>query len=161
MRQKGYVLDMAAKMNQNLKREKKAEKRRKIDKITNWFMISMSWGILLIIVLLYMQNILVANPGVLIIPGIILALGAAVLFVCGKLNVIKNTSRAYNNAIFTAVLAVGSFLIAFYPKIRLVVGTGLDSRWWVTWAPITVILVYLAVAFVLTAVGVARVERKK
>ncbi len=161
MRQKGYVLDMAAKMNQNLKREKKAEKRRKIDKITNWFMISMSWGILLIIVLLYMQNVLVANPGVLIIPGIIFALGAIALVVCGKMNVIKNTSRAYNNAIFTAALAVGSFLIAFYPKIRLVVGTGLDSRWWVTWAPITVILVYLAVAFVLTAVGVARVEKRK
>lgn len=162
MRQKGYVLDMAAtKTNQNIKREKKAEKRRKIDKITNWFMISMSWGILLIIILLYMQNTLVANPKVLIIPGIIFALAAGALFVLAKINLIKNVIRAYNNAVFTLVLAVGSFLIAFYPRIRLVVGTSLDSRFWVTWAPITIIIAYLAVAFVLTSVGVARVERKK
>lgn len=151
----------AAKTNQNLKREKKAEKRRRIDRITNRFMINMSWGILCIIILLYMQNILLVNPGVLKIPAIIFGVAAVALFVCAKLNVFKNTWRAYHYSIFALVAAVVSLIMAFYPKIRLVVGTGLDSRWWVTWGPIGGILIYLVVMFVVTAVLVARIEKRK
>lgn len=162
MRKKGNVLDMAAaKINQNLKREKKLARKAKIDKATNRFMINLVWGIVLIIALLYMQNVLVINPGIMKIPAIVFAVAAVALFVCGKLEIIKNKGRAYDYSVFTAVLTVGSLIIAYYTKIRLVVGTGLDSRWWVTWAPVTLIVAYLVFAFIWTAVTVARAERNK
>lgn len=151
----------AAKTNQNLKREKKLARKAVIDKATNRFMINLVWGIVLIIALLYMQNTLVINPGSMKIPAIIFAVMAVALFVCGKIGVIKNKGRAYDYAVFTAVLTVGSLIMAYYPKIRLVVGTSLDSRWWVTWAPITLVLAYLVFAFIWTAITVARVERNK
>lgn len=162
MRKKGIVLDMAAaKTNQDLKREKKLAKRAKIDKATNRFMINLVWGIVLIIALLYMQNTLMVNSGAMKIPAIIFAVAAVALFVCGKLGVIKNKGRAYDYAIFTAVLAVGSLIIAYYTKIRLVIGTSLDSRWWITWAPVTIIVVYLVLAFIWTVITVARAEKNK
>ncbi len=162
MRKKGNVLDMAAaKTNQNLKREKKLARKAVIDKATNRFMINLVWGIVLIIALLYMQNMLITNWGVMKIPAVIFAIAAVALFVCGKVGVIKNKGRAYDYAVFTAVLTVGSLIIAYYHKIRLVVGTSLDSRWWITWAPITLIIAYLVFAFIWTAITVARAERTK
>lgn len=162
MRKKGIVLDMAiTKTNQKLKREKKLAKRTKIDKITNRFMINLVWGIVLIILLLYMQDVLVFNWQIMKFPAIIFAVAAVALFACGKLGVIKNKSRAYDYSIFTAVLAVGSFIIAYYHKIRLVVGTSLDSRWWVIWGPVSLILAYLVFAFIWTVVSIAIVEKKK
>lgn len=47
---------MAVKTNQLLKKQKKAEKKAKIDKITNWFMINLAWGIFGFIILRYMSN---------------------------------------------------------------------------------------------------------
>lgn len=161
MRKKGIVLDMAIKTNQKLKREKKVEKRSKIDKITNRFMINLVWGIVLIIVLLYMQNVLFTRWQIMKFPAIIFAVAAAALFVCGKFNVIKNKTRAYDYSIFMAALAICSFIIAYYHKIRLVVGTGLDSRWWVLWGPIALTIAYLVFSFVWTVVSIAIVERKK
>ncbi len=162
MQKKGIVLDMATtKTNQELKKEKKLAKRAKIDKATNRFMVNLVWGIVLIIALLYMQNMLLINPGAMKAPAIIFAVAAVVLFVCGKIGVIKNKGRAYDYSVFTAVLTVGSLIIAYYTKIRLVVGTSLDSRWWITWAPVSLIIAYLVFAFIWTAIIVARVEKNK
>lgn len=162
MRKKGIVLDMATtKTNQNLKRVKKMAKRAKIDRITNRFMINLVWGIVLIIALLYMQDMLLIKWQVMKYPAIVFAVAAVALFVCGKLRVIKNKSRAYDYSIFTAVLAVCSFIMAYYHKIRLVIGTSLDSRWWTIWGPIALTLAYLAFSFIWTVVSIAIVERKK
>ena len=162
MRKKGIVLDMAAtKINQKLKRENKIAKKTKIDRITNRFMINLVWGIALIIVMLYMQDVLVYQWPVMKYPAIIFAVAAVALFVCGKLNVIKNKSRAYDYSIFMAVLAVGSLIIAYYHKIRLVIGTGLHSNWWVLWGPIALTIAYLVFSFVWTVVSIAIVEKKK
>lgn len=161
MRQKGIVLDMATKTNQKVKREKKMAKRAKIDKITNRFMINLVWGIVLIIVMLYMQDVLFTRWQIMKYPAIVFAVAAVALFVCGKLNVIKNKTRAYDYSIFMAVLAICSCIIAYYHKIRLVVGTGLDSRWWVLWGPIALTLAYLVFSFIWTVVSIAIIERKK
>ena len=162
MRQKGIVLNMATtKTNQKLKREKKMAKRAKIDKITNRFMINLVWGIVVLMFLLYMQDTLLINSQIMKYPGIVFAVLAVGLFICGKFGIIKNKSRAYDYSIFTLVLAVCSFIMAYYHKIRLVVGTSLDSRVWTNWGPIALTIAYLAFSFVWTVVSIAIVERKK
>lgn len=137
---------MAVKTNQELKRKKKAEKKAKVDKITNWFMINMAWGVLGFIVLRYMSNSLIydynAETGAM--DGfkaglgkfaIVLGVLAIILLVWGiltKLNVVKssdrtkpclkklfsNPQRFINYGIFTAVIAVIAFYLSVYVKAR-------------------------------------------
>ncbi len=157
----------AVKTNQTLKRTKKLEKREKIDKATNWFMINLAWGILAIIVLAGIQNKIMITPKKAFIPAIIFAVVAVGLFVCGKLKVLKNTKRVNDYAWFSAVITLVSLYIGLYTKIRVIAGglipslLNVDSRVWVGQAPITLIGIYLVVAFVVTTVKIATVERKK
>ncbi len=157
----------SAKTNQNLKRARKIEKRATIDKATNWFMINLSWGILAIIILSGIQNKIMVNPKSAFIPAIIFAVLAVGLYVCSKaIKALKNPKRFFNYSIFSVVIAVVSLYIGLYPQIRNFAGglfpslLDLDSRIWLTRGPITLIGVYLLVAFVLTAIKIAKVEKK-
>lgn len=157
----------SAKTNQNVKRIRKMEKRATIDKATNWFMINLAWGILAIIILSGIQNKLLINPKAAFTPTIIFAVLAVGLYVCSKaIKALKNPKRFFNYAVFSLVIAVVSLYIGLFPQIRNIAGTlfpsilNLDSRVWITRGPITLIAVYLVVAFVLTAIKIAKVEKK-
>ena len=162
-----------AKNDMERKREKRRAKRAKIDKLTNWYMINLSWGVLCFILLSYVENLfgsastVLTAPLVLKITGIVLAAFAVALFVLGKLGVIKNTKRAYNYAIFVGIVALCALWMGFYAVIRSAVigivpalGT-LRSEWWYAWGFRYLIVAYLVVAFVVVTVKIALCSRSK
>ncbi len=163
---------MSAKLNQTAKKEKKMAKKEKIDKATNKFMINLSWGILVIILIRIIENgftgsAVLAMPTIMKVLAVVFAVLAIGLFVCGKMNILKNKQRVYDYAIFAAALTVGSLIIGFYSKIRLVAGgispqlLNVDSRWWFSWGLIAGVVAYLVVMFVWTVVRISLIERNK
>ncbi len=164
---------MVAKKGQDIKREKKRLKREKIDKTTNQYMITLAWGVLVIILLRLVESGYTSASTVLTMPttmkvfaGVFAALAAA-LFVCGAKNLLNKKSLFLGYGTFSAVLAVGSLWIGFYSKIRLVLGEispailNIDSRWWVSRGPIVIVIAYLVVMLIWTTVKVAMIEKGK
>lgn len=163
---------MSAKINQTVKKEKKLAKKAKIDKATNKFMINLSWGIFVIILIRIIENgftgsSVIVMPTIMKVIAAVFAVVAIGLFVCGKMNVLKNKQRVYDYAIFAVALTVGSLIIGFYSKIRLVAGgispqlLNIDSRWWFSWGLIVAVVAYLVVMFIWTVVRIALIERNK
>ncbi len=162
-----------AKSNQELKREKQREKRQSLDRLTNRFMINLAWGIVGIVALRFVENgygsasTILQMPTTMKVFAGIFAVLAVGLFVCGRFNVLKNTCRCYNYAIFSAVIALISLWIGFYAQIRLFFVNiipalgGLDSRWWISWGPIAAVIIYLVVMLIWTGVRVAVIEKGK
>jgi len=100
---------MATKTNQNIKREKRIEKKAKIDKATNRFMINLSWGIVAILGLRFVENgflgsMAVSMPTIMKVLAAVFAVIAIGLAICGKMNVFKNTSRTFDYAVFRAMI---------------------------------------------------------
>lgn len=160
-----------SKSDVELKRNKRREKKEKIDKLTNWYMINLSWGVVGLIALGFVEsayNGLYINtvPTVMKVLAAIFFVFAAVLFALGKANVIKNTKRANNYAIFMAVVGLAGLWIGFYAKIRnLVVGIipslgSLRSEWWYAWSIRYALIVYLVVAFIVITIRTAIADRK-
>lgn len=163
---------MVAKINQDIKREKKRAKRASIDKATNGYMINLAWGIFLIIILRFVESGYSSGDTVLMMPvlmkvlaGVFAAL-AVLLFVFGNKNK-KYKSRLFGYGFFAAALALGSLWIGFFPQIRMFLGSinesilNIDSRWWISRGPIILVAVYLVVTLVLTAVKIALIEKGK
>ncbi len=162
-----------SKSNQEIKKERRREKNVKIDKITNMYMIHLAWGILAIVLLRAVEAGYASADTILIMPTVmrsvaaLFAIGAAALAVCAKTGILKNRSRAYGYAIFLGIGAVVSLCIGFFAKIRMfAVGiipalSGTDSRWWISWGWVTLIVVYLVLALIWTAVSAARIEKGK
>ena len=137
---------MAVNKNQELKKQKKAEKQAKLDKITNWFMINLAWGVFGFIVLRYMSNSLLFDydpvtgemdtfKALLGKFGIVFAIIAVILVVWGiltKFNVVKlsanakpilkklcsNSQRFINYGVFVAVLAIVAHYLSIYVQVR-------------------------------------------
>lgn len=163
------------------KKEKNAEKNRRLkeredkrEKLTNWYMINLSFGILAIIVILILGNMyksgatLVYTQLMSWILTAVFAVGAIVLFVLGKSGKIKNKTRSYHYAEFLGVCALGSLWLALYNKIRLfaenalIVITGnsnltINSHW-NTRVLIIGIVLYLVIGFVYYIVKLYRVK---
>lgn len=163
---------MSAKINQTVKKENKFAKKQKIDRATNKFMINLSWGIFVIILIRIIENgftgsAVLKMPVVMKVLAAVFAVVAACLFVCGGMNILKNRQRVYDYAIFATALTVGSLIIGFYPKIRLLMGgisprlLNIDSRWWFSWGLIVAVIAYLVIMFTWTVVRIAMIERKK
>ena len=165
-------LDMAiAKSEQEIKREAKREKRNVIDKLTNRYMINLCWGILGIVLLRFVESGYSSSDTILIMPVIMKSLAGAfavfaiALFALGKTSVIKNTSRAYNYALFCGVLTLIALWIAFYAQVRLVFGKmfpavlALDSRWWISWGIIVLLVAYLIISLIFTAFKIRKIEK--
>ena len=156
-----------------LKREKRRAKREKIDKMTNWYMINLTWGVVCFILLGFVENLYGSASTVLTAPfamkivGIVLALGAILLFVLGKIGIIKNTKRAYDYAIFVGIAALSSLWIGFYAVIRTaVIGLApalgaLRSEWWYAWGFRYLIAAYLIIAFIVVTVKTALCSKGK
>jgi len=137
---------MAVNKNQELKKQKKAEKQAKLDKITNWFMINLAWGVFGFIVLRYMSNSLINDwdietgemdtfKALLGKFGIVFAIIAVILVVWGiltKFNVVKlsanakpilkklcsNSQRFINYGVFVAVLAIVAHYLSIHVMVR-------------------------------------------
>lgn len=168
-------------MAQMTKRERNAEKNKRLherevkrEKITNWYMINFSFGVLAIVVLMvfrqfyktssvleYMQMITWILTGVF-------AAAAGLIFLLGRNGKIKNTSRANNYAIFLGVCALGALWLSLYNKIRfimenvLVKVTGnsmisISSHWNVAILIYGVIL-YLVIAFIFYVVKLNKIN---
>ncbi len=164
---------MVSKKAQELKREKKRIKREKIDKATNQYMITLAWGILLIILLRFVESGYNSMDTVLQMPTImkvwagVFGLAAAGLFVCGGMNILEKKGTFIGYGIFSAVLALGSLWIGFYASIRNAIGSILPavlnarSEWWYSTGPIILVVIYLVVMLVWTAVKVAMIEKGK
>lgn len=160
-----------AKSNQEMKREKRREKKAALERLTNWYMINLSWGIVGIVALRFVENGFSSADTILIMPTVmkviaaIFAIVAVALFVCGKTKVLKNTSRCFNYGIFTAVIALVSLEIGFYNKVLIVLRNmniaPADSRWLVSWGFIAAIVAYLVLALIWTGVRIAMVEKGK
>ncbi len=164
---------MVAKKGQEVKREKKRIKREQIDKTTNRYMINLAWGVFVIILLRLVESGYTSVDTVLQMPvcmkvfaGIfgVLAIG---LFVCGSKNLLMKKTMFYGYSAFSLVMALGSLWIGFYANIRNFIGEispgilVIDSRWWVSRGPITLVIAYLVVTLVWTAVKVALIEKGK
>ena len=164
---------MVAKAAQEAKRERNRAKRAKIDLITNKYMINLSWGIFVIILLRFVESGYMSTNTVLTMPGlmktcaVIFAVAAAGLFACGKMNIAKRKGLFYGYSAFAFVLTLGSLWIGFFGSIRnffvelYPALINLDSRWWISRGPIVLIAVYLIVTLILTTIKVALVERGK
>jgi len=162
---------MATKTNQNIKREKRIEKKAKIDKATNRFMINLSWGIVAILGLRFVENgflgsMAVSMPTIMKVLAAVFAVIAIGLAICGKMNVFKNTSRTFDYAVFSLVVSLVCLFIGFYAPIRLFLGgfseklLSIDSRWWISKGPIAAIVIYLILDFLWIGYKIAKVEHK-
>ncbi len=163
----------AAKSNQEIKRERKRAKRESVDRLTNGYMINLAWGILGIVVLRFVESGYSSADTVLIMPYVmktlaaVFAAAAVCLFILGGTGVIKNSRRARNYGIFAVALTVVSAWIGFFQQIRLAAIKlfpqlySLDSRWWISWGPITLLVIYLILALIWTCIRAAAIEKGK
>ena len=101
------------------------EKGVKAEKLTNWYMIKLCFGVLAIIVLLILRKFY-RTPSTLLymqtaawIITAVFAAAAIVIFVLGKLGIIKNFGRARNYSIFMLFCALGGLWLALYNKLRI------------------------------------------
>ncbi len=159
-------------MNKKDNKQKGLTKAEKNEKLTNWYMITLTWGVVGIIALLLYKNCYTTMS---ILPYInvinwaltaIFAIGAIVLFVLGKINVIKNTSRANNYAIFLGVCGLTTLWLALYNKIRLILESASQtllnnpaltvSSYWNINIPIIAIGAYLIITFIVYVIKVTR-----
>ncbi len=163
------------------KKEKNAEKNRHLkeredrrEKLTNWYMINLSFGILAIIVLLFLRNvyyngatIAYAQPMSWILTAVF-AVGAIALFILGKSGKIKNTPRAYHYAKFLGVCGLASLWLALYNKIRYFAENALISitgnasltisSYWNIRVLIIGIAAYLIIGFIYYIVKLYRIK---
>lgn len=162
-----------AKSNQEIKREKRREKRETIDRLTNGYMINLAWGILGIVALRFVESGYASANTILVMPVVMKTLAAVFaiiaigLFVLGSVKTIRNHRRITNYAFFSVTVALVSLWIGFFQNVRLVAVKlvpalyTIDSRWWISWGPIVALVVYLIIALIWTGVRIAAIEKGK
>ncbi len=150
----------------------KETKRERNEKLTNRYMIQLSWGVLGIIAFVLIYNasknadtLVMIQPLAWILTGVFTA-GAFLLWVLGKTGIINNTDRAYNYAIFTSVCALFSLWLALYNRLRMIMEDVLQAitqnptlivdSYWNVRIPIILIVAYLVIAFIVFAVKVTK-----
>jgi len=156
-----------------LKREKRRAKKERIDKLTNWFMINLSWGVLGLIILGFIESAY-SNVSTVLTAPIVVRILAGVFFVCGavmfglfKAGKIKNADRAKNYSIFLGVLTLISLWLGFWVQIRNIVIAvipalaNLRSEWWYVWSLRYLLVAYLVVAFIVVTVKTTLAEKGK
>ena len=152
------------KKNHKVSLEKRENRARQKEKLTNWYMINLCWGLvgLLVLTVFYYCykdiNMLLHMPMVAWILTGVFAVGAIVVFVLGKKGVIKNTSRAVHYAAFMGVCAIVCLWLALYNKLRVYIEAAVNAisggriatvgSYWNVWLPMIGIGIYLVVAFI-------------
>lgn len=152
-----------------MKKKNGITRRERNDKLTNWYMINLSWGVVGIIVLNLISRgyknpgtIGIMQPLVWVLFGVLLACGI-VCIALGKKGIIKNQSRAKNYAIFSFICSLVGLWLGLYNTIRPLMEKVLQAvtqssmivtSYWNTRLPIIGIVIYLVVAFIYYAVKV-------
>ncbi len=149
--------------------KKKMTQKERNERLTNWYLINLTWGITGIIALLLISKgynkastILAMQPMMWALTAIF-AIAAIALFSIGKA---KNSARISNYAVFSSVCGLVALWVALYNKIRPllenVVRTVLSnpnltvSSYWNVRIPMIAIAIYLIVSFIWFAVKVTR-----
>ncbi len=149
--------------------KKKMTQKERNEKLTNWYLINLTWGITGIIVLLLISKgynnastILAMQPMMWAFTAIF-AIAAIALFAIGKA---KNSARISNYAVFSGICGFVALWVALYNKIRPllenVVRTVLSnpnltvSSYWNVRIPMIAIAIYLVVSFIWFAIKVTR-----
>lgn len=152
------------KQNKGAHLNKLEARHREKERLTNWYMINLCWGLLGIIVLAILNycyrttSILVHMQLVSWIMTGVFAAGAIVVFLLGFKGVIKNRLRANHYAIFLGVCALVGLWLALYNKIRPVMENVLHfvtrneslivNSYWNVYIPMIGIAAYLVIAFI-------------
>lgn len=119
---------MATKYKKNRRGTKEAhriEKEAKQEKLTNWYMITLSFGVLAIAVLLIFRQMYRTTSMLEYMPAVtwtmfgIFAASAVAVLALGLSGIIKNKQRAVNYTVFLGVCALGSLWLALFNRIRL------------------------------------------
>lgn len=163
-------------MNKNEKikanRQKSHDSAAKKEKLTNWYMITLTWGVVGIIALLLYKNCYTTMSILEHINIInwtltgVFAAAAILVFILGKCNVIKNTSRANNYSIFLGVCGLTTLWLALYNKLRVIIEgvartllnnpTLSVSSYWNIRIPIIAICAYLVISFIVYVIKVTK-----
>lgn len=152
--------------------ETKITKRERNEKLTNRYMVQLTWGIvgILIFILVYRaclkpSTLVMVQPFAWVMTAVF-PISAIVLTFLGKSGVIKNKSRAYNYAIFTGVCTFFALWLALFNKLRMVLESLartilnnpniMVSSYWNVRIPIILIVAYLVISFIVFAIKVTR-----
>ena len=158
--------------NKKVKKGKKVSKRDEKERLTNWYMINLCWGIVGILGLTVIyrgyrstSTILYMQPLMWILTGVF-AVGAIVLFVLSKCNIVKNTKRVNNYGVFLCICTLVSLWLALYNILRPIIENCARSilgnpnltvsSYWNVWISMILIAVYLVIAFIWYAIKIAR-----
>lgn len=153
------------------KRAKRRAKKEKIDRLTNWYMINLSWGVLGFIALGFIESGFANSATVLEMPLImkvfaaVFFVGAVLLFALGKKGVIKNGRRAKDYSVFLGVLTFISLWIGFYAQIRMAIVSvipalkDLSSEWWYSRGFRYLLIAYLVVGFIVVTVKTSKAAK--
>ena len=155
-----------------IKNERLNTKAERAEKLTNWYMINLCYGVLAIIAVIILRR-LYDTPSVLvymqtvtwIATGVFVA-AAVLLFALAKTGKIKNFSRARNYSIFMLGCALGSLWLSLYNRIRPVLEKAVQavmpnrivSSYWNTRLLIIGIIAYLVIAFICYVVKLYRLR---
>ena len=149
--------------------EKKISKKEQNERLTNWYLINLSWGVVGILALLLISRgynnagtILSMQPVMWVLTGVF-ALGTIALFAIGNT---KKSARINHYAIFSGVCTLVALWIALYNKIRPILESTLRTvlgnpnlnvySYWNVRVPIIAIGIYLVVTFIWYAIKVTR-----
>ena len=149
--------------------EKKISKKEQNERLTNWYLINLTWGVVGILALLLISKgynnsgtILAMQPMMWILTGVFAA-GSIILFAVGKQ---KGSLRANHYAIFAIACTLVSLWLALYNKIRplmenilctLIGNSALNvSSYWNVRIPMIAIGIYLVISFIWFAIKVTR-----
>ena len=149
--------------------EKKISKKELNERLTNWYLINLTWGVVGILALLLISKgynnsstILAMQPMMWIFTGVF-TVGSIVLFALGKQ---KGAVRANHYAIFGVVCTLVSLWLALYNKIRPLMESTLRtflgnpalnvSSYWNVRIPMILIGIYLVVSFICFAIKVTK-----
>ncbi len=151
-------------MAQKKKNQTKISGKSKAERLTNQYMIQLSFGVLGVLLLLLLlkgygspQMVLKMQTITWVLFGIF-ALATVLLLVLGKTGVIKNKTRAYNYAILTGVSALVSLWLSLYNKLNSLLwdmNITIHSNWRI-YLPMIAIGVYLLIALVVLVVRVSK-----
>lgn len=152
------------------KNANKISKRERNDRLTNWYLINLCWGIIGFLALVFVKKGYSSGDTIGIMEPLMwslvvfFALATVILFAIGKK--LKNGKRAINYSIFMLVCTLVSLWLALYNVIRPVLENAAQivlgnpsltvGTFWNVWIPMIGIGAYLIVAFIWFAIKVTR-----
>ena len=161
-----------SKKKTNVKPKSNSLKERN-EHLTNMYMIQLCYGLLGIIILLFMANTLYSNPSTLqhmqTVTWICFSVFLVVCIALIVIGLLKNKSRVKNYGIFSGVISLVFLWLSLFNSIRIpleqfvktVTGGKIQAvnSYWNTRIPIILIVAYLIIAFIVFSIKVTRKKK--